>query len=129
MHNDHCILTINGGSSSIKFAVYKPGKQLKNVLKGEIKNIGTTKAALSFSNSIGHEDKTMDVKVKNHLEAAHYLFDWLRKQNWIDPIKAVGHRVVQGLQHTVPELISPGLVNELKKVKNYAPESSTRKIF
>lgn len=122
MHNDHCILTINGGSSSIKFAVYKPGRQLKSILRGEIKNIGTAKSVLSFSNSENQEEKTLDVKTKNHLEAGHCLFDWLQKQEGIGLVKVVGHRVVQGLHHTVPELITPGLISELKKVKAYAPE-------
>ncbi len=122
MHNDYRILTINGGSSSIKFAVYKPGKQLKSVLRGEIKNIGTAKSVLSFSDSESQEEKTLDVKTKNHLEAGYCLLDWLQKQEGIGQVKVVGHRVVQGLQHTAPELITPGLINELKKVKAYAPE-------
>lgn len=40
------ILTINGGSSSIKFSLYKMNEPLQKMLFGEIENIGTAKAKL-----------------------------------------------------------------------------------
>ena len=38
------ILTINGGSSSIKFALFEDGDSLRRVLEGEIKRIGLPQA-------------------------------------------------------------------------------------
>ena len=34
------ILTINGGSSSIKFALFEEGEQLRQILEGAIERIG-----------------------------------------------------------------------------------------
>jgi acetate kinase len=40
------ILTINGGSSSIKFALFEAGDSLRRILEGGIERIGLPKAAL-----------------------------------------------------------------------------------
>ena len=40
------ILTINGGSSSIKFALFEAGDSLRRVLEGEIERIGLPEATL-----------------------------------------------------------------------------------
>ena len=37
---DPCILTINGGSSSIKFALLQAGDRLQRILEGAIERIG-----------------------------------------------------------------------------------------
>ena len=41
--NKNNLLTINGGSSSIKFALYEMEESLKLLFYGEIENIGTKK--------------------------------------------------------------------------------------
>ena len=41
------ILTINGGSSSIKFALFKAGDSLRRILEGGIERIGLPEAALA----------------------------------------------------------------------------------
>jgi acetate kinase len=38
------ILTINGGSSSIKFALFQAGDSLQRILEGEIQRIGLPEA-------------------------------------------------------------------------------------
>ncbi len=40
------VLTINGGSSSIKFALFEVGKSLKRILEGSIERIGLPDASL-----------------------------------------------------------------------------------
>jgi acetate kinase len=40
------ILTINGGSSSIKFALFEAGDSLRRILEGEIERIGHPEATL-----------------------------------------------------------------------------------
>ena len=40
------ILTINGGSSSIKFALFEAGDSLRRILEGAIERIGLPEAAL-----------------------------------------------------------------------------------
>ena len=40
------ILTINGGSSSIKFALFEAGDSLRRILEGGIERIGSPEATL-----------------------------------------------------------------------------------
>jgi acetate kinase len=45
------ILTINGGSSSIKFALFQADGALRRILGGELDRIGTPQAALRVTGS------------------------------------------------------------------------------
>ena len=40
---DPCVLTINGGSSSIKFALFEVGDSRRRILEGELERIGCRK--------------------------------------------------------------------------------------
>ena len=122
MRKDECILTINGGSSSIKFSLYKIEEPLKQMFNGEIENIGTKKAKLNFNNFISKRRNTIKIQSANHDEAADNLIDWLENQDGFDSIKAIGHRIVHGMSHTDPEIISPELLKELKKISAYDPD-------
>lgn len=122
MPEDECILTINGGSSSIKFSLYKIEDPLKRMFVGQIENIGTPKAKLSFNDSVTEQKKCLSIKVKDHNEASGHLIDWLEKQEGFGSIKAIGHRIVHGMSHTAPELITPELLKELKKISAYDPD-------
>jgi acetate kinase len=116
------ILTINGGSSSIKFALYKMEEPLVQLFCGEIENIGTPKAKLNFINAVDQKKGSLDIEAADHDQAANHLIDWLEKQEDFDSIKAIGHRIVHGLEHTKPEIINDDLLNELKKISAFDPE-------
>jgi acetate kinase len=116
------ILAINGGSSSIKFALFKTGNSLKQLFNGAIENIGTQKATLNFSNTIDQQKNIIDIEAADHDQAANHLIDWLEKQEHFDSIKAIGHRIVHGMDHTEPELVTDDLLNELKKISAFDPE-------
>jgi acetate kinase len=118
----NCVLTINGGSSSIKFALYETGGSLKQLFSGEIESIGTKKTKLNFNNNITNQKNSLDIQVANHDEAANFLIDWLEKQEGFTSIKAIGHRIVNGMKHSEPEQITPELLNELKTISAYDPE-------
>jgi acetate kinase len=116
------ILAINGGSSSIKFALFKTGNSLKQLFNGAIENIGTQKATLNFSNTIDQQKNSIDIEAADHDQAANHLIEWLEKQEHFDSIKAIGHRIVHGMDHTEPEPVTDDLLNELKKISAFDPE-------
>jgi acetate kinase len=116
------ILAINGGSSSIKFALFKAGNSLKQLFNGAIENIGTQKATLNFSNTIDQQKNSIDIEAADHDQAANHLIGWLEKQEHFDSIKAIGHRIVHGMDHTEPEPVTDDLLNELKKISAFDPE-------
>jgi acetate kinase len=122
MHKDEHILTINGGSSSIKFSLYKIEEPLKLIFNGQVANIGAAKAKLSSYNSITQLKNNTSIKAANHDEAAEHLIEWLEKQEGFNSIKVIGHRIVHGMNHTAPAIISSELLNELKKISAFDPE-------
>lgn len=110
------ILTINGGSSSIKFALYELQSTLNKVLHGEIERIGIEGTKFRWN------DNEENINAKDHTEAAKFLIDWLDKQHSFASVKAVGHRIVYGMQHTAPQTITPELLKELKEIASFDPE-------
>ncbi|MEP7109774.1 MAG: hypothetical protein ABI760_17395 [Ferruginibacter sp.] len=64
------ILAINGGSSGIKFALFKTGKPPEEVLSGEVENIGTKKAKLNLYNTATQQKECLDIEAVNHDQAA-----------------------------------------------------------
>ncbi|MEO8765457.1 MAG: acetate/propionate family kinase [Ginsengibacter sp.] len=122
MYKSQCILTINGGSSSIKFSLYKIEEPLTQLFYGAVDNIGTKNATFSFNNTLTGEKVTTDVEAADHERAALHLIDRLETHTGFDSIKAIGHRIVHGMKHTDPELITPQLLEELKKISAYDPE-------
>ena len=116
------ILTINGGSSSIKFAIYETGAALTQILGGSIENIGSKNASFHFTNTTTTQPKSNSIKIHNFQEAVNYLIDWLELQPGFNSVKAIGHRLVHGMEHTAAEKITSMLLNELKQIKLYDPE-------
>jgi acetate kinase len=124
----NCVLTINGGSSSIKFALYKIEDSLLQILAGEIEIRDTKNAKLSFINSITNNNNSSDIKIANHDSVVNFLIDWLVKQDDFHYIKAIGHRIVHGMKHTQPEQITPELLDELKSISAYDPDHLPQEI-
>ncbi|MBC7425066.1 MAG: acetate/propionate family kinase [Bacteroidia bacterium] len=122
------ILTINGGSSSIKFSLYKTGEPLILLLSGEIENIGTKNAKLHYTNSKNKPRSTVNIKSKKSDEITDFLINWLKKQEGFDSVLAIGHRIVHGMQHTEPEIITPQLIKELKEISDFDPEHLPQEI-
>ncbi len=116
------VLTINGGSSSIKFALYAVGEPLIRGLHGHIDRIGSTNTMLTFTNPVSRQPSKCPVAATTHSAAVHFLIDWLEKQPGFGAIRAVGHRVVHGMEHTEPERITPNLVDELRRLRPYDPD-------
>ena len=120
--NRNCVLTINGGSSSIKFALYEIERSLKQLFYGKMENIGTKNTQLSFTNADTHEENSFDINAADHTNAGNLLIEWLEKQDGFVSVKAIGHRIVHGMKHTDAQQVTPELLNELKKISAYDPE-------
>ena len=89
---------------------------------GELERIGSSTAKLHFTDAGSYQKKEIDAAAKDQEAAANFLVDWLEKQAGFDAVRAIGHRIVHGMQHTAPERITPVLLDELKKISAYDPE-------
>lgn len=76
-----CVLTLNGGSSSIKFALYKIETTLVQLFYGKIESIGTKSTRLSFTNTVTNQNNSVNIKAADHDDAANSLIDWLENQD------------------------------------------------
>jgi acetate kinase len=121
------VLTINGGSSSIKFALYQVGEPLKRKLYGKIDRIGLSGTNLTFF-AAGKSKTSRKLAASNHKSAVNFLIGWLEKQNGFESVKAVGHRVVHGMKHTEPETVTKKLLDELRRISPNDPDHLPREI-
>ncbi len=116
------ILTINGGSSSIKFAVYQTNEPMKRLLYGNIDRIGLPDSKLTFTNEKENKKNALKIEASDHRSAANFLIDWLENQIDFSLITGIGHRVVHGMHHTSPEIITSELLDELHRITPYDPD-------
>ena len=75
--NSH-ILTINGGSSSIKFALYEAADSLRRILEGAIERIGLPEATLWVKGLIHADNSSRVVSAPDHTAAVGVLMDWIK---------------------------------------------------
>ncbi|HXT40773.1 MAG TPA: acetate/propionate family kinase [Candidatus Angelobacter sp.] len=122
------ILTVNGGSSSIKFALYEVGEPLKRGLHGKVDRIGLSGTNLTFTDLDRKPQPSLSITASDHKSAADFLIDWLEKRTGFESVRAVGHRVVHGMKHTAPELVTQELLDELHRIRPYDPEHLPREI-
>jgi acetate kinase len=122
------ILTINGGSSSIKFALYQVEEPLKRGLYGKVDRIGLSGTNLTFHEPTKKQPESCKLAAGDHKSVANSLIDWLEKQIDFKSVKGVGHRVVHGMKHTEPEVVTQKLLDELRRISPNDPDHLPREI-
>jgi acetate kinase len=124
------ILTINGGSSSIKFALFKAGDSLRRVLEGEIERIGLPEAALRVKGLNAADSFSRLVTAPDHRAAVGALMDWIEERGGRDELSAVGHRVVHGgPNYSNPQRITAEMIEELRRLCPFDPEHLPEEIL
>jgi acetate kinase len=115
------ILSLNGGSSSLKFAVYRFSDAAEErIFSGAVEAIGedSGKAWLRSGDKALQEASG---KFPDHTAAIETMFAALQKQG-VERLAAAGHRIVHG----GPKFITPQLIDEklkagLKELIRFAP--------
>jgi acetate kinase len=122
------VLTINAGSSSVRFAIFEASQPPRRLLQGKIERIGSDAASLTVDDGVNSAPAQIKAEVKVQGEPIDFLLDWLGSQPSFKTLSAVGHRVVHGMLHTAPERVTPELLNELKSIIPFDPEHMPREI-
>ncbi len=122
------VLTINAGSSSIKFALYQIGVSPRRTLGGKIDRIGLSGTRFSVDNPSGPSHRSMGIDADSHGSAADFLLRYLVSQPAFSSVKAVGHRVVHGMQYSKPQRVTSALLAELRRIAPYDPDHLPREI-
>jgi len=117
------VLAINGGSSSIKFAVYAMGDAAPLRLHGKIERIGLRDTTLTFDDTARNQHDSRVIGDFDHSAAANFLIDWLDQHIGLASLAAVGHRIVAGgADYNAPQRVTPALLDALRASIAYAPQ-------
>jgi acetate kinase len=117
------ILTINGGSSSIKFALFEAGDSLRQILEGGIERIGLPEATFRVKGESQADNFSRLVTAPDHTVAVGALMDWIEERSGRETLTAVGHRVVDGgPKYSKPERITAEMVAELHRLSPFDPD-------
>jgi acetate kinase len=122
------VLAMNGGSSSIKFALFQTGEPLQRKLVGKIDRIGLSGTNLTFHELTQSQQVSRSIQATDQRSAVNFLVDTLEEQIGFASVSAVGHRVVHGMKHTEPESVTQGLLDELHRISSYDPDHLPREI-
>ncbi|MGD0993878.1 MAG: acetate/propionate family kinase [Gemmatimonadales bacterium] len=124
------VLTINGGSSSIKFAVFEVGDALRRMMEGGIERIGLPEATLRVKGVNPADNFSRSVTAPDHVVAAGALMDWIEERSRRETLTAVGHRVVHGgPKYSAPQRITAEMVQELHDLSPFDPEHLPEEIL
>jgi acetate kinase len=124
------ILTINGGSSSIKFGLFQSDGSLQRILTGGVERIGLPDATLRVRGSNQADDLVRSVTAPDHTAAVGALMDWIEERSGCDALTAAGHRVVHGgPKYSEPQRITTEMVEELRRLSPFDPEHLPEEIL
>jgi acetate kinase len=108
------VLTLNAGSSSLRFALFASGGQ--RTLNGKFERIGRPDAQLDLP---GQAPQTLDLS--DHAACLPVLLDLMAEQG-LQPLEAVAHRVVHGgPDHFDPTRVTPEFISSLRALESFAP--------
>jgi acetate kinase len=124
------ILTINGGSSSIKFALFDAGDSMRRILEGSLERIGLADASFRVKGTDQADNFARPVSASNHTLAVGILMDWIEQRIGRDALSAVGHRVLQGgAKYYKPQRITAEIVAELRQLSPFDPDHMPEEIL
>ena len=124
MERDDCVLVLNAGSSSLKFCVFMrpPAALWRLEARGQIDGIGTSPRFTA--KGAGGEvlaNRPLDGTVHDARGALDLLTSWLRSEYQGARVIGVGHRVVHGGPRNAATLMTPRVLDELRKLVPLAP--------
>ena len=115
-------LTINCGSSSLKFAVYE-NEPTKNCLyRGQIERIGSPPGKFKVKETSGDKLFESESQAQDHHSALATIFDYLKENKVGEKITRVGHRIVfGGVEFEKPAIVDDFILGKLENLVPYAP--------
>ncbi len=116
------VLTINVGSSSIRFAFFTGGAAPERVFWGQVERVGAPETRLSFRTAAGESD-SKELSTGGHAEATRDLLAWFETIDVFNAVAVVMHRVVHGgPKFREPQRVTPELLDELQRIRALDPD-------
>src|SRR5712671_2217487 len=115
------VLTLNPGSSSLRFAVFEGEFNGGRLLAGKFDRIGLAGGELSFSETASGRKSKREVLLGNHT-ACLPLLETVLREHGLEKVGAIGHRIVHGgPKYTAPARVSEALLEDLRQLEPFAP--------
>jgi acetate kinase len=114
------ILTINCGSSTLKFDLFDAADWERSIARGVVDRIGGPGSAELISES--GENKLRSIAAADHGEATHQAIRLLDSSGFFGTLEAVGHRVVHGgARFSGPVLLDAETEGAIEEFAELAP--------
>jgi acetate kinase len=114
------ILALNAGSSSIRFGLFDTRDQLAARLRGKLDMSGVSGGSLTVNGQTIEPVPTSSDASRP--SSAERLLVWLEAQPEFAAVQSVGHRVVHGMQHSVPAMVTSELIADLRQNVPFDPQ-------
>jgi acetate kinase len=117
------VLTINVGSSSIKFALFEQLEPPQRSLYGAIERIGLPGTVIHCKRAHPPAIADEPFAADNLEQAGERLIAWLGTECELAAVKGVGHRIVHGgPRYCRAERITPEVLDELRRIEPIDPD-------
>ncbi|MBX9577739.1 MAG: hypothetical protein K2W97_04575 [Chthoniobacterales bacterium] len=121
------ILTINGGSSSIKFALFEASRDThsnpQRLFQGGIDRIGFPEAIFFVKGNHPEENFSHVVQATDSTAAINILISWIKDNKKCTAVTAIAHRIVHGgTRYYQPEQITTEMLQELHRLSAFDPD-------
>ncbi|MDE3041800.1 MAG: acetate/propionate family kinase [Nitrospirota bacterium] len=122
-HSRDYILTINGGSSSLKCSLFQVGPPLTRVLSCLVDRIGFPEGTLTLTDVADGTSERRTIQAAHHKDCVDPVIVWLEQKVTHMGLVAIGHRVVHGgRRYSRPQRITSDIMDELHRLSHYDPE-------
>jgi len=109
------IVTVNGGSSSIKFGLFALSPRLRPILSGKVERIGLPGTKLTATSVMTRESHSVLLNASAPAGCVKPLLDFLEEKVGLNRVAAIAHRIVHGgVRYRQPHWISSELVDALR---------------
>lgn len=117
------ILTLNAGSSSIKFALFEVMPELTERIRGHIEELGAKPHLQAEKPGESHVDKALDeAQAHDHASGLKVILRFLEDSIGRVAIEAVGHRIVHGgMEFADPVVLDQRKIAYLESLRPLAP--------
>lgn len=123
MAREDLILTLNGGSSSLKFALFAAESPPRRILRGGCDRLGGSTAALRVVDVATGEATEAPISAADLGACAEPIADELEKRGYAEKLAAVAHRIVHGgPKYRAPTAVTVTVLAELRSLSPFDPD-------
>jgi acetate kinase len=117
------VLTINSGSSTLRFALFQGGETAAPSLTGKFERIGFPEASLTFTSDIlTSQSDERRIAASTHAACVPLLVELLQRTPGGSAVSAIGHRIVHGgPRYREPQRVDAAMLKELRRIRSFAP--------